>query len=176
MKFIFSPTWEAHLRHVEKILHLLFTHQFYAKISKCRFGVRSVDYLGHIIDGQGVQADPSKLHAIWDWSPSYPLTTLRAFLGHTDFYLCFVKDYASISSPLTDLLKSSTWTWTTEAAQAFQNLKTAMLILLVLTLPDFSIPFEVTTDASGMAVGVVLSENSHPYCLFSTRSSTFAWQ
>lgn len=166
---IFSPTWEAHLRHVETILHLLFTHQFYAKLSKCRFEVRSVDYLGHIIDGQGVQADPSKLQAIRDWPPPTSLTTLRAFLGLTGFYRRFVKDYASIASPLTDLLKSSTWTWSSAATQAFKNLKTAMLNLPILTLPDFSIPFEVTTDASAMAVGAVLSQNSHPIAFFSKK-------
>jgi hypothetical protein len=61
---IYSPTWTSHLKHIEQILYLLLTHQFYAKLSKCHFGVTSVDYLGHIISAQGVKADPAKVQAI----------------------------------------------------------------------------------------------------------------
>lgn len=51
---IYNPTWSDHLFHVKQVLHLLLTHHFYAKFSKCSFGVSSVDYLGHIISGQRV--------------------------------------------------------------------------------------------------------------------------
>lgn len=51
---IYSPTWSDHLFHVDQVLHLLLTHHFYAKFSKCSFGVSFVDYLGHIISGQRV--------------------------------------------------------------------------------------------------------------------------
>lgn len=78
---IFSPTWSTHLKHLEQILKLLLQHQFFAKFSKCQFGVRSVEYLGHIISAQGVQADPSKLEAIKEWPRPNSLTALRAFLG-----------------------------------------------------------------------------------------------
>lgn len=166
---IYSTTSAAHLEHVQQILQLLMTHQFYAKISKCQFGVRSVDYLGHIISGQGVQADPSKLEAIREWPAPNSLIALLPFLGLTGFYRRFVRHYASIASPLTELLKSSTWLWTTEAAATFDNLKTAMLQLPILQLPDFSIPFEVTTDASTVAIGAVLSQNHQPISFFSKK-------
>lgn len=61
---IYSQSWTDHLLHVDQVLSLLLANQFYAKLTKCHFGVNSVDYLGHIITGQGVQADPSKLQAI----------------------------------------------------------------------------------------------------------------
>lgn len=87
---IYSPTWAVHLAHVEQILNLLLTNNFYAKLGKCTFGVQSVEYLGHIITHQGVQADSNKLQAIRDWTTPTSLTTLRAFLGLTGFYRRFV--------------------------------------------------------------------------------------
>lgn len=142
---IYSFTWAAHLAHVEQILNLLLTNNFYAKLGKCTYGVQSVEYLGHIITHQGVQADPTSL------------ITLRAFPGLTGFYRRFVQNYATIASPMTDLLKGSTFSWPPSAAQAFLQLKEAMLQLPILAMPYFSTPFEVTTNASGTAVGVVLS-------------------
>lgn len=119
------------------------------------FGVRSVDYLGYIISGQGVQANPSKLQAIIDWPVPTSFTTLRAFWGLTGH---FVQHYATIAIPLTDLLRSTIFNWNEKAAVAFEKLKTAMTSLAVLALPNFSLPFEVTTDASNVAIGAVLSQ------------------
>lgn len=108
---IYSHSWADHLLHVEQVLSLLFTNQFFPKFSKCSFGVTVVEYLGHIISNQGVQADPGKLQAIVEWPAPTSLTTLRAFLGLTGFYRRFVKGYATIASPLTDLLRTSTFSW-----------------------------------------------------------------
>jgi len=61
---IYSLTWTEHLHHVEQILFLLFSQGYFAKFTKCEFGVQSVQYLGHIISLEGAQADPEKLEAI----------------------------------------------------------------------------------------------------------------
>lgn len=78
-------------------------------------------------------------------------------------------NYASIASPLTDLLKANAFKWTAAATAAFEALKNAMINLPTLTLPDFTQPFEVTTDASTTAVGAVLSQNSRPLAFFSKK-------
>lgn len=168
---IFSKSWNDHFLHVEQVLKLLLQHQFYAKFSKCRFGVTSMDYLGHIINNQGVKVDPSKIQAMLEWPVPKSITALRGFLGLTGFYRRFVQHYATIASPLTDLLKSNKFSWTPEAAKAFENLKKAMINLPLLALPDFDVPFEVTTDASTVAIGVVLSQNHHPIAFFSKKMS-----
>lgn len=180
---IFSSTWAAHLEHVEKILDLLLSHQFYAKFPKYKFGVQTVDYLGHTISNQGVQVDPSKLQVITDWPTSTFIKGLRAFLCLKGFYWCFVRHYTTIASPLTNLLKASTFTCSELAENAFQKLKATMVALPVLSLPDFCIPLEVTTDASYMTLGVVLSQNGHPIAFFSKKmgtrlcaSSTYVWK
>lgn len=169
---IFSPTWSDHLFHLEQVLLLLSQYQFYVKFSKCSFGVCSVDYLGHIITTQGVQVDPTKIQAILDWHAPTSFTALRAFLGLTGFYRRFVRHYATVASPLTDLLKSNVFSWPSAAADAFKKLKEAMTSLPVLALPDFVVPFEVTTDASNVAIRVVLSQQHHPIAFFSKKMSS----
>lgn len=78
-------------------------------------------------------------------------------------------NYAAITSPLTDLLKSNQFQWTDHGQAAFDALKAAMTTLSVLILPNFSLVFDVTTDVSGTAVGAVLSQNSHPIAYYSQK-------
>jgi hypothetical protein len=104
-----------------------------------------------------------------DWPIPKNITALRAFLGLTGFYRRFVLNYATIASPLTDLLKTNAFNWTEAANSAFLSLKTAMANIPLLNLPDFSLPFEVTTDASLYAVGAVLSQQSKPLAFFSKK-------
>nr|GEX30838.1 Ty3/gypsy retrotransposon protein [Tanacetum cinerariifolium] len=127
--------------------------------SKCMFAEASIPFLGHIISAQGVQADPEKIFAIQAWPTPSSFTHLRAFLGLTGYYRRFVPTYAHIASPLTDILKQATFTWNEKAANAFKSLKTAMSQLITLALPNFSEPFDVTTDASGVAIGRLLIPN-----------------
>ncbi|KAL0444685.1 UNVERIFIED_CONTAM: Retrovirus-related Pol polyprotein from transposon [Sesamum latifolium] len=77
--------------------------------------------------------------------------------------------YATVASPLTNLLRPGLFYWTDSAARAFAALKRAMVSLPVLALPDFTTSFEVTTDASSIAVGAVLSQKGHPLAFFSKK-------
>ncbi|CAH9055543.1 unnamed protein product [Cuscuta europaea] len=64
---VYSYIWEEHLLHLENVLSLLQKHQLFAKLSKCSFGMKHVDYLGHTISGQGVAMDNAKVQVILDW-------------------------------------------------------------------------------------------------------------
>ncbi|KAL0342902.1 UNVERIFIED_CONTAM: Retrovirus-related Pol polyprotein from transposon [Sesamum angustifolium] len=154
---------------VQLVSDTLLSHRFYTKLSKCKFGVTSVEYLGHVVSVCGVEPNPSKLHVIHEWPVPSSLTELRAFLGLTGFYRRFVRHYSAIAEPLTDLLKSNSFVWPPSAMQAFQALKIAMTSLPVLTLPNFSLPFDLATDASNVAVGAVLSQQGHPIAFFSKK-------
>ncbi|KAL0423537.1 UNVERIFIED_CONTAM: Retrovirus-related Pol polyprotein from transposon [Sesamum radiatum] len=145
---IYSPTWNSHLTHLTTVLQVLQDNCFFAKLSKCLFGVTSVDYLGHVVSAAGISADHDKLQVVADCAPPVSFTSLRAFLGLTGYYRRFVRHYASLAGPLTDLLKHRVCQWTPAAATAFERLKRAMVSLPVLRLLDFSLPFDVTTDAS----------------------------
>lgn len=168
---VYSRSWSDHLNHLRQVLSLLQTAQFYAKLPKCIFGQASIDYLGHVISAQGVSADASKVQAIVEWPTPKSITALRGFLGLTGYYRRFVRHYATIAGPLTDLLKRGTFTWTEKANAAFAQLKLAMTTMPVLHLPNFDIPFHIDTDASAIAVGAVLSQNSHPLTFFSKKMS-----
>ncbi|WVZ14926.1 hypothetical protein V8G54_012492 [Vigna mungo] len=130
-------------------------HQLFAKLSKCSFGLPQVDYLGHTVSGLGVAMDTSKLQAVMDWPGPTSLKQLRGFLGLTGFYRRFIKNYAVTPS----------------AYATFEQLKLAITQAPVLAMPDFSKPFVLETDASGVGIGVVLSQEHHPIAFFSKKLS-----
>lgn len=80
---VYSGTLLEHAMHLTVVLQTLQDHTFYAKMSKCTFAQRSVEYLGHIISFSGVQVDPKKISAIVDWPPPKNVKQLRGFLGLT---------------------------------------------------------------------------------------------
>lgn len=120
---IYSPSYEDHLHHLKLILDLLVTNKFFAKFSKCEFAVTTVHYLGHIILEEVLSPNPDKTQAILNWQQPRCLSTLRGFLGLTGFYQKFIKHYASLVAPLTDLLKVNKFTWSDNATKAFTELK-----------------------------------------------------
>jgi hypothetical protein len=159
---IYSRTWEEHLQHLEEVLRILEEQQFYAKLSKCEFGLTEMLYLGHIIGADGVKVHEEKIRAIRDWPVPRDVTTLRGFLGICTYYRKFVKGFSQLAAPLTDLTKKGAFAWTDGAQAAFDRLKEVMSSCPVLALPDFSQPFTVECDASGVGVGAVLSQEGHP--------------
>jgi hypothetical protein len=168
---VFSPSWSAHLSHLEEVLQLLSQHKLFAKFSKCCFGLSKVDYLGHLVSGHGVEMDSSKVQAVMDWPVPSSLKQLRGFLGLTGYYRRFIKGYASLATPLTDLLKKDNFLWDDSTDVAFMALKQAMTQAPVLQLPDFTKPFILETDASGFGIGAVLSQGKHPIAYFSKKLS-----
>lgn len=156
---VYSPTLEAHLQHLSTVLQLLQQDQWKVKLSKCAFAQTSVSYLGHIISGQGVVMDPTKVEVIQQWPTPANTKELRSFLGLAGFYRKFVQHYGIISKPLTELLKKhSLFAWTTDHQTTFDTLKNALIIAPVLALPDFTLPLCIYTDACQTEVGAVLMQ------------------
>jgi len=154
---VYSPTWSSHLQHLEVVLQLLRKHKLFAKLSKCSFGLTQVEYLGHTVSGQGVAVDASKVQVVLAWPLPTNLKQLRGFLGLTGYYRKFIKGYASIAAPLTNLLKKDNFNWDVDATATFETLKSALTQAPVLAIPDFSKAFVLETDASGIGIDAVLS-------------------
>lgn len=166
---VYSPSFSDHFRHLETVLQVLRNNILFVKLSKCSFGMGEVDYLGHTVSGTGVAMDKDKVQTMMEWPQPSNIKQLRGFLGLTGYYRLFIKGYASIDSPLTDLLKKEGFKWTAVAPMAFEKLKVAITTAPVLALPQFSPPFTIETDASGTGVGDVFSQLGHPIAFFSNK-------
>ncbi|MCO5550731.1 hypothetical protein L7F22_004222 [Adiantum nelumboides] len=152
-----------HEGHVRKVLEILRQHQLYTKESKCTFCSPQVSYLGFIISADGISVDPEKIKDIVEWPQPTSVSKVRGFLGITGWYRIFVKDYALIAAPLTSLLKKGMpIDWKAELEASFSELKGYLVSSPILKLPNFSKEFEVVTDASGLALGGVLTQEERP--------------
>ncbi|GKV15302.1 hypothetical protein SLEP1_g26098 [Rubroshorea leprosula] len=157
---------EEQMEHL-KAFQLLRANKLFAKTSKCSFGSRKVEYLGHYISAEGVAPNPNKVEAVKNWPIPQSVKAFKGFLGLTNYYRQFVKNHGGISKPLTNLLKKEAFTWNEQATHAFKSLKEAMTTAPVLALLDFSQEFVVETDACGWGIGVVLMQKGHPIAYIS---------
>nr|GEW19042.1 ribonuclease H-like domain-containing protein [Tanacetum cinerariifolium] len=171
LRSVYSASWNVHLEHLTIILRCLQEHQLYEKFSKCQFGQQHIEYFGHIVTRARVKIDPLKITTVRDWPVPSSVTQLRAFLRLTGYYRRFIHHYASISHPLTNLLRKDHFKWSLEAQSAFDTLKKALISAHVLRLPDFNRPFIVETDVFGYGIGAILSQDGHPIAFFSKKLS-----
>ena len=150
---VFSKDLLSHLR---VVLTVLLENKLYAKRSKYVFGCVEMEYLGHLISGQGVRTNPKMTKAMLQWPIPTFVKALRGFLGLTGYYRNFVKDYVLIAAPLIALLKKDSFHWFAQAELAFNTLMQAMSEPPVLVLPDFTKAFVIECDASSTRLGAVL--------------------
>jgi hypothetical protein len=117
-----------------------------------------VDFLGHRITQEGLKMDNHKVKAILDWELPKSVLALKSFLGPASYYRKFIKNFAKIATPLTNLLKKFvvTYEWEEACDEAFETLKGILVKASVLKLPDFDKEFEIHSDASDFAIGGVL--------------------
>jgi hypothetical protein len=157
---IFSKTLQEHRQHVREVLEILRKNQLYGKASKCEFFKKSLSFLGHVVGENGISMEKDKVKAIQEWPVPTSVTGVRSFLGLAGYYRRFVKNFSQIAMPLTELLKTENkFQWGEPQQTAFSLLKNAISSAPVLTIPDVSLPYVVTTDASGFAVGATLSQD-----------------
>ncbi|TKS64941.1 Retrovirus-related Pol polyprotein from transposon opus [Collichthys lucidus] len=181
---VFAPDEETALQWLEMVFERLRAHNLRLAPKKCFFLRRSVKFLGHIIDENGVSTDPSKVENITNMvttdlmepdgvTPSQK--RIRSFLGIVNYYQHFVPRYSAIAKPLFDLLKGGkrkgkhhkiklsgrklcASDWIAEQEQSFEHLKSSLIRSAVLAHPDFTRPFMLSTDASLDGIGAVLSQ------------------
>ena len=97
--------YEAHDRDVRRVLELLKADKFVASINKCQFFVPEVEFCGHILGGGTRRPAPGKLRAIENWELPKTVTALRAFLGFTNYYSTYIRNYAKVVGRLMDKLE-----------------------------------------------------------------------
>ena len=166
---IFSSTLEEHLERLEHVFSRLRECGLKLKPSKCSFFQEQIKYLGHVVSASGIHTDPAKVSAIKTWPVPSNVNEVRRFLGFASYYRRFVRNFAQIARPLNSLLpptrtkkgkqnnlEYSPWCWEVEQQTAFDTLIEALSSPPVLGFADFSLPFELHTDASTSGLGAVL--------------------
>ncbi|GJZ75133.1 putative reverse transcriptase domain-containing protein [Tanacetum coccineum] len=164
-------TREEHEEHLGLVLELLKKERLYAKFSKCEFWLREVQFLGHVINGEGIHVDPSKIESVKNWEAPRPLSEVRLFLELVGYYRRFIKNFSKIAKPLTVLTqKSKTFNWGEEQENAFQILKDKLCNAHVLTLPDGPEDFMNYTTHDLELGAVVFSLKIRRHYLYGTKS------
>ena len=183
---IASHSTEQHNEHLRLVFDRLRKYGIIINAQKCVFGAASVQFLGHLVDKNGIHPLPGKVQAITDFPQPTSRRQLRTFLGLINFYHRFIPRCAKILGPLNTLLASPTecLTWDNASLHAFTTIKEALATATLLVHPKPNALTGVMTDASNTAVGAVLQQYINgqwqPISFFSkklkpaeTRYSTF---
>ncbi|CCO37087.1 Retrotransposable element Tf2 155 kDa protein type 1 [Rhizoctonia solani AG-1 IB] len=156
---IFSSNPEDHEGHVKEVLQRLMDMQLFCKGSKCKFHQTRVEYLGIIVSDKGFSLDKLKIQAVQDWPTPTTVKQVQSFLGFANFVRRFVANFSQIARPLHNLVKKEVkWQWTDKEEGAFRELQQAIINAPVIVHADPSKPYFLETDASGAALGSVLSQ------------------
>ncbi|GJS77478.1 putative reverse transcriptase domain-containing protein [Tanacetum coccineum] len=156
---IYSKSKEEHEVHLKMILDLLKKEKLYAKFSKCEFWLKEVQFLGHVVNRDGIYVDPSKVESVKNWKTPKSPTEIRSFLGLAGYCQRFIKNFSKIAKPLTLLTQmNKTYVWGDKQDEAFRILKKKLCNTPVLALPDGPNDFVVYYDASKQGFGCVLMQ------------------
>ncbi|GBG87432.1 hypothetical protein CBR_g45490 [Chara braunii] len=156
-----KPEHEYHVEHIEWVLHALKDAGFKVALEKSEFFLSDISFLGYIVTVDGLKPDPRKVAANQDAPAPVTLTQVRAFLGMASYYRRFIKAFAGIAKPLTNLLKKEEQLiWMSECEAAFPALKEALTFAPVLARPDPTRPFALHTDWQPQAISAVLTQHA----------------
>ena len=179
---VFGKTLEEHEERLLKVLDRLEDCGLKLSIDKCQFCQPQVTYVGHIVSEHGIETDPSKVEAVAHWKQPTDLQSLQSFLGFCGYYRRFIKNFAIIVRPLTDLTKGYPPTqkgrktaklgrqsyykvdesfgdrWDQSCSDAFMKVIQCLTHAPVLAFADPTQPYVLHIDASLQGLGAVLNQ------------------
>ena len=153
---VFSRTWENHLAHIRNVLSALRRAGLTANPSKCRWGGRSVEFLGHRIGAGTMTVPDHRVTALATYTKPTTKKGLRAFLGSIGFYRRYVQNLAeqtAILTPLTTKQAPQRVKWTPQGECAFNTIRSFFCASPILCIPLDSDILSIVTDASGRGIG-----------------------
>lgn len=156
---VYARSLDEHEAKLARLMNRLRAVNLKLQPDKCEFLRKEVAYLGHVIGEDGVKPDPGKVKAIKEFPAPKNHKNIKQFLGLAGYYRRFIPNFSKLAKPLSDLLKKDKpFVWTTMQDKAFDTLRNALCTEPILQYPRFDEPFILTTDASGYAIGGVLSQ------------------
>ena len=164
---IFSDTKEDHLKRLEAVFQKLAAAGLKLKPSKFHFFKEEVEYLGHVVSGEGISTNPKKVEAVTKWPTPQTVYDVRSFLGFVGYYRRFIKNFIKIAKPIREVItglenqskrtaKKTFLEWTEAAHSAFKHLKELCVSTPILAYPDYQLPFVLHIDSSSKGLGAVL--------------------
>ena len=156
---IYGKNFDQHYSRLREVLDRLRKANLKLSPKKCHIMKKQVTYLGHLIVDGEVKPDPDKTKLIDTYPVPKSIKDVKSYVSLMSYYRKFIPKFAQIAKPLTSLLeKNAEFCWTLECQRAFDYLKTSLSKETNLYLPDFDLPFRLACDASGVAIGAVLSQ------------------
>lgn len=172
---VFGKTMEEHNRNLIILFNRLRDTNLKLQPDKCEYVKPELEYLGHVITPDGVKPNEEKCKAVKEFPIPKTPKQVKSFLGLAGYYRKFIPKFSAIAKPLTDLTKnyqedkSKSVEWTDKCQTAFDTLKNILINDPVLSYPDYTKKFVLTTDASNQGLGAVLSQEGHP-CVYISRT------
>ena len=135
-------------------------HNLRLKREKVKLAVGAIRHLGFVLSEEGKSLDPARVDSLVNMKAPENFKALKSLLGSFAFVRGWLADASTTCAPLTDLLSTAAkkrgWYWGPEQERALKELKVAVQIAPVLMQPDYSLPFNISVDASDVGVGAVL--------------------
>jgi hypothetical protein len=173
-----GKTVDDALKNLRKIFEIFRNEGITLNLRKCHFLMTSVTFLGFDIGDGRVRPGQDKTDAIEHYSPPKSVHQVRQFLGLVGYFRHFVKDFAIIAKPLTNLTKKTvTWHWGVSEEEAFRQLQRTLTTRPTLALFNPELTTEVHTDASMLGLaGILLQYQTsdtrlHPVAYFSRQTT-----
>jgi hypothetical protein len=121
-----SQTWEDHKNNLTRFLSVIKTSGMTLNLGKSEFAKSEVKFVGHLVGSGLKKPDPDRLEAIKQLCRPHTRKQLKSVLGLMNYHRSFIKGYAELAKPLTDLTSNkvpSVIPWTDREQLAFDTLK-----------------------------------------------------
>jgi len=152
-----TETEEGHDKIIEEVLKKLEENNLYIKPEKCVWKVWKIRFLGVVIEPNRIEMEKKKVDGVLSWPEPRNVKDVRKFLGLTNYYRRFIKDFTQVARPMNMLMrKDIKWKWRREQQKIFNELKRIFTTRLVLAAPDLDKEFRVEADALNYTTREVL--------------------
>jgi hypothetical protein len=170
---LYGNDFDQALNNLEKVLERCISTRLCLSHEKCHMMMTEGVVLWNYISADGIRVDPSKIEVILNIPTPHTQTEVRSFLSASGYYRRFMENFAKTVAPLHALTGNVEFQWSDKCDVAFARLKKLILTALVLRGPNWKIPFQISTDASDIAIGVVLGqeEDKKPYAIYFIRNN-----
>lgn len=156
---IASKDWTSHISTLREVFERFREAGLTIKLSKCKFGMKTINVLGHRIDAEGIHPLQEKMEAIKEMPEHDTVSQVRRFLGMCSYYRRFIPNFAKISGPIADLIKKDVeWRWTKIEKNAFYALIRELTSGRCVAHFDNKLPVTLKVDASRSGLGAILPQ------------------